>query len=462
MFKNLNKDYKIYFSDTLSKDKVEELDSISANDLVSLATSKIYDFMTFHDRMTTDYLRYTGFETPIKNRTYLSYTKSREEIHNDFEGEIIDTKTSYLFNNPMIRSLKEENDKQLEKLEEFNNMNRINDLDAELCKMASICGYGATLLYICSKTGKPKLFNLNPWEVIFIEDGFKNVVMAVRVWQDDKGENFEIYTDKHFITCKATKEISVDDIKEHGFDKVPIIRVKNNEEQLGDLHKVRELIDAYDLGLSDLTNELLEDRQAKLIIEGGTVDREQILLAYETGAFNFPEGIKAYYLTKQVNKDAYMDLYNKLEYNIARFSGTPDFNNLESTGNLTNLGISFLYSKLDQRAGMFKRKYSTFLDDLYEVLGMYYNKIDTSSNFDYMNIDYKYAETKPYNITDIANSQEKLNGIISEETRLAVIPFVNDPVSELKRLKEDKEEAMKLERDSLNFGEDSETTVSDE
>ena len=53
----------------------------------------------------------------------------------------------------------------------------------------------------------------------------------------------------------------------------------------------------------------------------------------------------------------------------------------------------------------------------------------------YMEIQPIFTRNKPYNDTEIADTMQKLTGILSEETILALSPYVYDVASELERKK---------------------------
>jgi SPP1 family phage portal protein len=61
-------------------------------------------------------------------------------------------------------------------------------------------------------------------------------------------------------------------------------------------------------------------------------------------------------------------------------------------------------------------------------------------SFDWRAIDIVFTRNIPSNDIDIANMVNTLSGIVSDETLLAQIPFVEDVEAELERVKNQKEE----------------------
>jgi len=63
-----------------------------------------------------------------------------------------------------------------------------------------------------------------------------------------------------------------------------------------------------------------------------------------------------------------------------------------------------------------------------------------SGGFDWRAIDIIFTRNIPTNDADIADMINKLEGIVSNETLLAQIPFVEDVEAETERVKQQKEE----------------------
>jgi len=63
-----------------------------------------------------------------------------------------------------------------------------------------------------------------------------------------------------------------------------------------------------------------------------------------------------------------------------------------------------------------------------------------NTGFDWRGIEIVFTRNIPSNDTDIANMVNTLSGIVSEETLLAQIPFVEDVEAELERVKAERED----------------------
>ena len=67
-----------------------------------------------------------------------------------------------------------------------------------------------------------------------------------------------------------------------------------------------------------------------------------------------------------------------------------------------------------------------------------------ANGFDWRSIDIIFTRNIPANDVDIANMVNTLSGIVSEETLLAQIPFVEDVAGEIERLDKEKEKDKEL------------------
>lgn len=67
-----------------------------------------------------------------------------------------------------------------------------------------------------------------------------------------------------------------------------------------------------------------------------------------------------------------------------------------------------------------------------------------SEGFDWRAIDINFTRNIPSNNTEIANMVNTLKDIVSEQTLLAQIPFVDDVQTELEKLKQEREENKEL------------------
>jgi SPP1 family phage portal protein len=89
-----------------------------------------------------------------------------------------------------------------------------------------------------------------------------------------------------------------------------------------------------------------------------------------------------------------------------------------------------------------ERKFKRGLQQRLELMSMINGVLRES--FDWRAIDIIFTRNIPSNDMDIANVVNTLKDLVSEETLLAQIPFVENVQDELERLKQEREENKEL------------------
>lgn len=375
--------------------------------------------------------------------------KVNNTLNNSFDAEIVDTKIGYLFGHPI--SYTSEKETLLEAATEFVIRNNAEDADAELGKKTAICGKGARLLYI-NKEGQEAMRNIDPWETIFLtESSITEPTYAIRYYPVSEllnGEEkqrwmAEFYDEKKVYYFKSGYEGSKFDYVEeklHMFKYCPLFGPPNNEEMKGDAEKVLTLIDAYDRTLSDANNEIEQYRLAYLILKGVGADEETMKEMQRSGIFQLmdeKEDLK--YLTKEVNNQMIEDHLNRLEENIMRFAKSVNFSDEKFAGTASGVALKFKMLGLENKSIVMERKMSSALRYQFKVLCSAWSARKGIKQEDYLDIWFGFKRNLPMNILEEAEASLKLKGIVSEETRLSLLSFIDDMQYELQKMEEEKD-----------------------
>lgn len=375
--------------------------------------------------------------------------KVNNTLNNSFDAEIVDTKIGYLFGHPISYTSEK---KQLQEVAaEFIMRNNAEDADAELGKKTAICGKGARLLYI-NKDGQEAMRNIDPWETIFLtESSITEPTYAIRYYPVSEllnGEEkqrwmAEFYDETKVYYFKSNNEGSkyeYIEVKPHMFEYCPLFGPPNNEEMKGDAEKVLDLIDAYDRTLSDANNEIEQYRLAYLILKGVGADEETMNEMKKTGVFQLmDEKEDLSYLTKDVNNQMIEDHLNRLEENIMRFAKSVNFSDEKFAGTASGVALKFKMLGLENKSIVMERKMSSALRYQFKVLCSAWSKRKGIEQEDYLDIWFGFKRNLPMNILEEADASLKLKGIVSEETRLSLLSFIDDMQYELQKMEEEKE-----------------------
>ncbi|KIN30926.1 phage portal protein [Bacillus sp. FSL L8-0222] len=417
----------------------------------------IEEHRPIRDKMIKLYARYKADPSgvPILTRKLIDYDgigneavkriddKVNNKLNNSFDSEIIDTKTGYMFGHPITYETEDEALKEL--VSTFNTRNNIEDSDSELGKTASICGYGARLLYV-DEEGNERLRNVDPWEAIILaSDDITEPTFGLRYYQvfEWSGETkvtsyrADFYDATYIYSFKSSdKELyQLIERKPHMFDGCPLFGVPNNKELKGDTEKVISLIDAYDRTLSDASNEIEQFRLAYLIVKGASLDEEDMENLKKSGVFEvFDENGDVKFLTKEINDTMIENHLNRLEENILRFAKTVNFSDGSFGGTITGVAMRYKLMALEHKAITMERKMTAAFRYQYKILCSAWDKKILADKNGYLKLWFQFKRNLPVNILEEAQASAQLKGQVSEETRLALLSFVDDVRFELERM----------------------------
>jgi SPP1 family phage portal protein len=343
------------------------------------------------------------------------------------------------------------------------------DENTELAKNASIYGIAYELLYMEQEDegmGRPMLrfCALDPKECIPIYDetiehnlsAFIRYYTVNDILQDNKETTIaELYTDKEVFTYKSTQagQFQLVETTPHYFGMVPIAIYKNNEEQLGDFETVISLIDAYDVMESDTVNDFDYFVDAYLALYGFTADPEDIAKMKENRVLLMDEGTSAEWLIKNANDTTTENMKVRLDKDIHKFAHCPDMSDENFAGNSSGVAIQFKTLGTENLVSIKERKFKKGLQQRFELIAQIQGLMGAS--FDWRAIDIIFRRNIPTNLSELAQMVSSLDGIVSNKTLLAQVPFVEDVKAEQEQLASEQEKSKMnnpfLQSASLNY-----------
>ncbi|MFB0637438.1 phage portal protein [Bacillus rugosus] len=443
---------------------IKFLDQIRASGITPELIAEIIEaHKNDHNRMKKLYDRYQAEVqgVPILTREAIEYEefetghvkridhKVNNKLNNSFDSDIVDTKVGYLFGHPITYEFDDKREtgttspgKQM--IDDFNTLNNIADEDSEWGKMATICGYGARLAYI-DRNGNERVKNIEPWEAVFLSDGnIHEPEYALRYYETYNGQQkAEFYDSKtiYYFSTKDSSAFTLDNKQPHMFDGCPLFGLANNKELKGDAEKVLSLIDAYDRTLSDASNEIEQYRLAYLILKGLGADEDTLQQLKKTGILElYDEKDDVSYLTKDINDAIIENHLNRLEENILRFAKSVNFSDESFGGNVTGVAMKFKLMALENKCITMERKMTAALRYQYKLIFSAWATKNKAKAEDYLKVWFGFKRNLPANVLEEAQTTSQLKGLISEETRLSLLSFVDDVQYELHKMKEEEEE----------------------
>lgn len=356
--------------------------------------------------------------------------------------------------------------------------NYIDSLNFEVSKEASKKGIGFYLLFSNEFSDlRIKKLDADTLIPVYSPSLDEFLEAAVRIWSehDIDGkllmEYADVYDDTyihHFRRGDGEQDYKEFRVPEpHYMKDIPVIIVWNNEEQLGDYEPVITLNDAYDNAQSDTANDMDYFTDAYLCITGASSMVEDALTgdgdddgddAGRRAAVNLrknrllflDEHGQAQWLTKNVNDTANENYKNRLYKDIFFLSQVPALTDENFSGNLSGIAIKYKMTGLEELAIM---KESRMRSAQTKMLRIITDFLNTKMNkaWDPDTVEQKYDRNFVENVSDVITDVKNLEGIISRETQLDMMPYsiVPDTAAELDRQKQETMDAEQLPKVDL-------------
>ena len=397
---------------------------------------------------------YYNNKNEIMNRQYIDKNKPMNKLSHPFASYITNMATGYFLGNPI--SYNSENEDLLERILDIFKYNDEADNNTTLAKYSSIGGYAVELLYI-DENSKARFKALSGDEVAIVYDNTleENILYAVRYFEEDvPGENktkttINVYTSNTIQTYQLEdSEITLIDEAVHYFNDVPVTVYINNDELYGDFERVKGLIDAYDKTQSDTANDFEYFTNALLVISGVLIEDEEGLNFKDNRVINFAgtDG-KAEYLLKNINDSALENYKNRLVEDIHKFAQIPNLTDEQFAGNVSGESMKYKLMGLENIVSVKEAKFKKGLMRRIELLCNFLN-IATNDLMLYTDIQPVFTRNKPKNEVELANMVKSLYGILSDETLISILPFVENSKEEIEKRDLEKENTL----DGYNLG----------
>ena len=377
-----------------------------------------------------------------KNRTT---DKEDAKLVHDYPGYITTIATAYFLGKPISYTLQDDKlKKDFEKLSEYLSTEEEQQENFEHSENCSIFGKSYELWY---KNVDNTIGNVvvDPRDCFILRDNTvkKEITAAVR-WDKTKNKEdkwvyiLEVYdstsvTTYEFLSDTDKKEVPTvtGETKLHGFKQVPIIEFLNNKRAFGDFKKVVSLIDGYDEAASTSIDDMTDFTDALLVLTnvGGT-DKETLKKIKEDKLMLIDDDGDAKWLIKQVNDSYAQNNKNRLNQDIHKFSMIPDMQDKEFSGNSSGVALGYKLLALEQLAAQKEMHFKKAINQRLQLMIDFYNLKIKSTD-----IQKVFTRNVPKNLVEAADTAQKLQGIVSHETILSILPFIEDAKGELEKIK---------------------------
>lgn len=447
------------------RELIEDLDNVP----VPLVQSCVKEHRAGVPRLNQLESYYLGKHPILNRRSSVSSALPNNRIVANHAKYITDIAVGYVMGNPV----KYEGASIDELLKVFDRIDIVSH-DAELAKDLSIFGEAREIYFMTGDDNPiPKVSVIDPRQTFLVVDDSVEYrpLFGVHYYPKRNAANEAIgYTidvygprskKRYFVrgedpagTDYAERELPGMEAVHH-FGGIPIVEYWNNEERQGDFEQQISLIDAYNVLQSDRVNDKEQLVDALLKVTGMSFgdDTEEavrtIRILKELKVLEMPHAdADADWLVKQLNETEVEVLRKALRDDIHQFAMVPNLTDKEFASQASGVAMKYKLLGLEQLA---KNKERYFVQGLRERLQLFANILTVKGKaVDVSSVDITMTRNLPANDLDTAQTISLLDGLVSRETLLSRLSFVDDPAAEAKAVETQKAADIKLNQ--MAFG----------
>lgn len=394
-------------------------------------------------------------KTAILRRPCVDPSKPNNKVVHPYAQYITDTLTGYFVGEPVTYSANEDID-NLKMIYEYNDE---QDENMTLAKDCSIYGKAFEYVYI-DKDGNVRFVAMDPRQIIPVyQNTLDSELIGVIRFYPYRDVVFgidkiiiEVYDEKEmrkYETSDAVADFKYVGTWPHAFNSVPFVEYKNNDDSYGDFEGVISLIDAYDALVSDDLNDFEYFVDAYLALYGYTAEPEDIAQMKAQRVLLMDNDSKAEWLVKQGDSTGVETTKQRLERDIHKFSKTPDSNDTNFSANVSGVAMRYKLLGTENLGSIKERKFKKGLQRRLELIS-YILKVLSRPSFDWLGVDINFTRNLPVNEDDVSTMIKNLNGIVSKQTLVAQLPFVDDPAKEMEMLNNEMKSSIFYANPQLN------------
>jgi SPP1 family phage portal protein len=327
-------------------------------------------------------------------------------------------------------------------LQEWNDTNSVQDKLSEISKQASIYGRAIAFLYQDenSKTCIAYSSPINSF-IVYDDTVAHKAIAFVMYWHDeDNNLTGKVYLKDGIYSLDMVHFEGTEGF--NPFNEVPAVEFFMNTERQGIFENVETLINALDKVLSQKANQNEYFDNAYLVLKGlqlaedengnPTLDLNgnQIIYAPDADSANGT----AEFLTKPDGDAIQEHLIDRLISMIYQISMVANLNDEAFSGNSSGVALQYKLLPMRNLAANQDRKFTQSLRSLYKIAFSVGTILPESKSDDWQKLNFAFSRNLPENITDEADAASKLKSLVSDQTMLSTLSFVDDPKAEMQRI----------------------------
>lgn len=388
----------------------------------------------------------------------------------DLPRYLVDTFTGYFAGIPPIFTIDDKNSN--EKLQDWLGATSFVDKLNEVSKQVDVYGRSYLMIYQ-NEEAKTNLTVLAPTHAFLIYDDTvdRAPIAFVRYSYDAlKRLLCDVYYTDEVQTYNNGDLVAT---KVNVYKQIPAVEFHENSEKTGLFEPVVSLIKALDKGLSQKANQIEYFDNAYLSIIGANFPKDpktgkpivpdlrhnRLLILNPTTAGDKPE-IK--FLAKpdaDGMQENYLNRITKLIYQITMI---PDPDDQNFGQNTSGVAMKYKYQPMSNKAATKERKFIQSLRQLFKVVFSTGTVIPDKDKDAWQTMKFTFTRNVPEDLDSAVKTAKDAEGLVSKQTQLSLLPFVQDPADEIQQVQKEQREQIENVRRASGSMTDAELGESDD
>mgnify|MGYP000429584348 FL=1 len=373
---------------------------------------------------------------------------------------IVDTYNGYFLGIPPKISLdkSEDNDKLQTWLNHVSFADKLN----EISKQVDIYGRSIGFLYQ-NENAETGFTYLSPTKAFIIYDDTveRNPLAFVRYEYYDNENEYQargkIYYSKLVYDFNSTN--LDENPSPNPYRMIPAVEFYENEERQGVFDPVRTLIDAYDKALSQKADQVEYFDNAYLAMMGihlPTDKNGNPILDIRKNRFLYLPNVDPQsnpdvkFIAKPDGDQMQENYLNRLDNLIYQISMIPNMKDQEFSGNASGVALEYKLLPMKNKSNSKERKFTKSLRALFRAVFSTGQVISQSGKDSWEDLQFQFTRNIPKDIAGSISAAKQAEGMISKRTQLSLLPFIDDPDSELEQVDKEKQESIKQAREAAD------------
>lgn len=368
---------------------------------------------------------------------------------------IVETFNGYFIGIPPKISI--DDDSQNKKLQTWNNKNSFQDKLSEVSRLADIYGRSYMFVYQDENSETKVAYSDTRNSFIVYDDTVAHdPLVFVRYYYDN---SLQIHGHAYFkdVIYQFDGKVAFDNPEVNVFKTVPAVEFYNNEDRQSLFDNVKTLINALDAALSQKANqnEYFDNAYLKMLgVELEKDDDGNPILNLDDNQVIYSPDAKATdadisFIEKPDGDNLQENLIQHLTDLTYQISMVANLNDTAFSGNSSGVALQYKLLPMKNLAANKERKFTQSLRKLFQIIFSVEKVLGSGSKDSWQDLMFKFNRNLPINMADEASTAGNLTGIVSKESQLGTLSFIDDPKTEMDRIAKEQDSQIQQAKQSL-------------